>query len=111
MPAMLGRPRRRERSTRLREGLRHHTHVCEHRHEIDVADPARHDVQVQVILDPGAGGLAEVEADVVTLRPERGGGRVQRLRQQLPELRALVRVEIPGAATCRNGTIIRCPLP
>ena len=61
----------RERSTRLGEGLRHHAHVCEHRHEVDVADPARHDVQVQVILDPGAGGRAEVEADVVTLRPER----------------------------------------
>ena len=47
-----------------------------------------------MILDSRAGGLAEVEADVVALCPERRGGRVQRLCEELPELDALVRVEI-----------------
>ena len=43
---------------RVVQVLRHHAHVGEHRHEVDVAVPARHDVQVQVALDAGAGRRA-----------------------------------------------------
>ena len=50
---------------RLDERLGEHLHVREHRHEVRVARPARNDVQVDVVDDPGARGAAEVPADVV----------------------------------------------
>ena len=43
---------------------------------------------------PGAGGAAEVEADVVALRSERRLDRLERAVEQLPELHALLGVEI-----------------
>ena len=46
----------------------HHPRVGEHRHEVGVAAPARHDVHMDVVLDPGSGDPPLVEADVVSLR-------------------------------------------
>ena len=58
----------REPAARLGQVLRQHLHVREHRHEVRVAGPARHDVQVDVVDHAGAGDPAEVPADVVPLR-------------------------------------------
>ena len=44
--------------------LRQHLHVAEHGHEARVAAPAGHDVQVDVVGDPGARRAAEVPAEV-----------------------------------------------
>ena len=76
--------------------LGHHAHVGEHRHEVDVAVPARHDVQVQVPLDAGAGRAAEVEADVRAVRPERRVEHAERVVEQLPQLGPLLGVEVAG---------------
>src|SRR5215204_4943589 len=48
--------------------LRHHLHIRQHRHEVRVAGPARHDVEVNVVDDAGAGDPPEVPAEVVALR-------------------------------------------
>src|SRR6476659_7909388 len=48
--------------------LRHHPGVAEDGHEVRVAAPARDDVHVDVVLNPGAGDPALVEADVVAVR-------------------------------------------
>ena len=77
--------------------LGHHAHVGEHRHEVDVAVPARHDVQVQVPLDAGARRrrprfrptFAPCGRSVAVERAER-------VVEQLPELRALLGVEVAG---------------
>ena len=53
---------------RFAQVLRKDLHVGEHRHEVRVAGPARHDVQVHVVDETGAGDPAEVPADVVALR-------------------------------------------
>src|SRR3954453_1537088 len=71
------------------EVLRHHAHVGQHRHEVHVAVPARHHVQVQVPLDAGAGRPAEVQADVRAMRPQRPVEHAERVVEQLPQLRAL----------------------
>src|SRR5215216_3186193 len=57
-----------QRLVALLEGLRHHPRVGDHRHEVGVAAPAGHDVQVDVVLDAGAGDPALVEADVEAVR-------------------------------------------
>ncbi len=71
----LGGPGGGEPAARLGEVLGDHLHVREHRHEVRVAAPARHDVQVPVVDDPGAGDVADVPADVVALRPVDRGER------------------------------------
>src|SRR3972149_2835192 len=48
----------------LVELLGEHAHFGVDRHEAGVAAPPRHDVQVQVIGNPGPGRLAEVEPQV-----------------------------------------------
>ena len=67
----------------LRQLFRQHAHVADHRHEVGVAVPARHQVHVQVIDDARAGGPAEVHADVDALR-RKGLGQhaLRQLRQQ-----------------------------
>ena len=61
-------PGLREPPARLGQVLRQHLHVRKHRHEVRVAGPARHDVQVDVVDHAGAGDPPEVPADVVPLR-------------------------------------------
>ena len=46
--------------------------VGEHRHEVRVPVPARHDVEVAVVDDARAGDAAEIPADVEALRREDG---------------------------------------
>lgn len=46
------------------EGLGEDSGVAEDGHEVGVAVPARDDVEVEVAGDAGAGGFAEVDADV-----------------------------------------------
>ena len=53
------------------EGFREDARAGEHGHEIVVAFPPRHDVQMKVIGDPGAGALPEIQADVEALRLDR----------------------------------------
>ena len=50
------------------EILGDHPDAAAHRHEAGVPAPARHDVQVQVVGDAGARGLAEVQPEVEPMR-------------------------------------------
>ena len=68
----LGAPRFSETPARLHQVLRQHLDVCEHRHEVRVAAPARNDVEVHMVKDPGARDAAGVPAEVVTVRPVGG---------------------------------------
>ena len=56
-----GRKRLAEPLARREEVLGHDLHVGEHRHEVRVARPARHDVLVEVAGDRAAGDLTEVQ--------------------------------------------------
>src|SRR5262249_36081352 len=60
-----------ELSAGFRPVLRKDFHVGEHRHEVRVARPARHDVEGDGAAAPGPGGAAEVPAGVEALRGER----------------------------------------
>src|SRR5829696_827804 len=57
-----------QRLVALLEGLRHNPRVGDHGHEVGVAAPAGYDVQVDVVLDAGAGDATLVEADVEAVR-------------------------------------------
>src|SRR5207244_9865662 len=61
-----------QRSTQLcrqiAEGVRNNRGAGYHRHEIGVAIPTRHDVDVYMLDDAGAGDLAQVNADVESVR-------------------------------------------
>ncbi len=74
------RPRRGEPPPRLVQVLGHDLHVGEHRHEVRVAGPARDDVLVHVVDDPGARDAAEVPAEVEALRVV-DGARAPRARR------------------------------
>ena len=67
-----------------------HLHVGEHGHEARVAVPARDDVQVHVILDPGARDAAEVPAEVVPVRRVLGAERLDAARAQAMHLERLL---------------------
>src|SRR5262249_48437122 len=54
-----------------RQLLRQDPHLSDHGHEIRVAIPARHEVNVEVIDDARAGGSPQVHAYVDALRGER----------------------------------------
>ena len=94
---------------RLDQRLGEHLHVREHRHEVRVARPARDDVQVDVVDDPGAGGAAEVPADVVPLRPVLGRECLQPLAVSRWISSASSPVSPPYSPRCRFGAISRCP--
>src|SRR4051812_29546197 len=76
------------------EVLGHHADVGQHGHEVHVAVPPWHDVQVQVALHAGAGRAAEVEAGVRAVRPQRAVEHAERVVEELPQLRALLGVEV-----------------
>src|SRR5262245_11892836 len=52
---------------RLIQFFRQHANVADNRNEARVTRPARHQVNVQVIDDPGASGSPEIDADVDAL--------------------------------------------
>ena len=64
---VLARPGFGELAARLDEMLRHHLHVGQDGHEVRVAQPARNEVEVDVIDDPGACHSSQVPAKVVAL--------------------------------------------
>ena len=45
--------------------------LTQDRHEVGVALPAGHDVHVQVVCNPGAGNVTQVEPDIESLRASR----------------------------------------
>ena len=53
----------------LHEGLRYDAGAGEYGHEVGVARPARDDVLVDAVLQPGSGGLAEVVAEEKKTNP------------------------------------------
>ena len=55
----------------LEQMLRHDAGLGDDRHKIVVAFPARHDVPMEMILDPRAGALAEIHAEIDPARLER----------------------------------------
>src|SRR5882672_9571763 len=64
--------------------IREHARAADDRHEVRVAGPARHDVDVQVIGHTGAGALAEIQTDVESLRLYRGTQKRLRVDDQVP---------------------------
>ena len=85
--------------------------LADHRHEVGVAVPARHEVHVQVIGDAGAGRPAQVDADVDPLRLVGLGAARPRPRcVSRPTSISSSSREPASVATCRCGTTIRWPL-
>src|SRR4051812_24589706 len=76
------RPAVRQLAACLEQVLRDHLDVGQHRHEVRVAVPARHDVDVAVVNDPGARDAAEVPPDVEALRREDGPQRLDRRHRE-----------------------------
>ena len=75
---------------RRRETLRQHARVADRRHEVGVAVPARHEMDVEMIHDAGAGRSAEIDPDVDSLRRIGLGERHLRVPRQPHQLRPLV---------------------
>jgi len=69
--------------------LRHDAHLGEHRHEVGVAVPARHDVPVEVVLHARAGAAPEIHAEVEALGVERLVERRERPPQRLRQIGVL----------------------
>jgi Ca2+-binding RTX toxin-like protein len=65
-----GRPGFGELAAGLDQVFGEHLHVRQHRHEVRVACPARHKMEMNVADDAGAGDPTEVPADVEPLRAE-----------------------------------------
>src|SRR5437879_3398054 len=83
----------------LEQMLRQYLHVREHGHEARVAVPARDNVQMDVVLDPGAGNTADVPAEVEAVRRVLGTERVECARREamhLGRLRIGERAEVIG---------------
>lgn len=66
---------------RFPQTFRNHFRVSNYGHEVGVAIPARHEVKMQMRVDAGAGGFADVHADVEAVRRhhffQRGRGILQ----------------------------------
>ena len=73
-----------------RELFRQHARLADDGHEVGVAVPAWDDVHVQVVEDPGARGLAEVDAHVEAVRRIGLLDRHLGASRELDELRELV---------------------
>ena len=76
------------------KSLRQRSGVGDRRHEVGVARPPRHDVDVQVLTDRTAGWLAQVDADVDPFRCVRPLDRDDGIRHRGPQLRRFVGLEI-----------------
>ena len=85
--------------------------VGEHRHEVRVAVPARHDVDVAVVEDARARDPADVPADVEPLGGEHGAQRrdpLDREPMHLRRLGLLQRVEPRPVAVRRHHQVAGC---
>ena len=87
-------PRRRDLRRGGRQRLRKRLGVGDRRHEVGVAHPARHDVDVQVVRHGTAGRPAEVEPDVHPARRVRGADRGRRIRHGRPQVGGLRRGQV-----------------
>ena len=98
--------RRRSRVTSRCSGI--DLHVGEHRHEVRVARPARDDVEVDVVGDPGSGDAAEVPAEVEAARAvePRPARRSPRRRGRWISSTSSS-VSSASSPTCRRGATIR----
>src|SRR5579864_1954616 len=97
-----------ELAPRLHEVLGNDAHVGENGHEVRVAAPARHDMHVPVIDDPGSGGASEVPAEVVAIRGVFGAKRFESLRgepMQLEGLGVVEPVEVDAVTVGRNEEV------
>ena len=90
--------------------LRHDPHVGDHRHEVRVAGPARHEVPVQMVGDAGARRTRRGSCRRSSLGAQRSledararGGASPRDRRARPSGRS------GSAAVCRRGATIRWP--
>ena len=48
--------------------LRDNPHIGHDLHEVGISHPARHHMRMDMVVDPGTGGAAKVDADIETLR-------------------------------------------
>jgi len=71
-----------------------HLDVGEHRHEVRVAGPARHHVQVPMVGDADAGDAPDVPAEIEAVGCVDGAQRVEPLRAEPVDLERLVVVEL-----------------
>ena len=90
--------------------LRQHSRAADDRHEIRVARPARHEVDVDVVDDAGAGRAAEVDADVDALGWYASPSAISASRAN-----AIISASSSGVVSTRDamwrfGTTIRWPL-
>jgi len=53
---------------RLLHILRYQLHVRQHRHEVRIAAPPRHDMEMDVLVNAGSGRPSQVRAEVESLR-------------------------------------------
>ncbi len=66
--------------------FREHARAGEDRHEISVAAPARHDVDMQMIRHTRACAFTKIQTDVKSPRLRRGTLKRLRMRDQIPKL-------------------------
>src|SRR6266498_3705880 len=66
--------------------LRHHAGLRDHRHEISVTLPARHDMPVKMIFDACAGAFAEIHAQIDAGRVDRLAHDLNRVAQRFVEI-------------------------
>ena len=74
---------------RPRQLLGQHARLADHRHEVRVAVPARHHVQMQMVEHARAGGLAEIQPHVEAVRMIDRGQRLLGALRERHELREL----------------------
>ena len=68
------------------QGIGHDAGLADDGHEIGIARPAGHDVDVQVIGNARAGDFAEVDAHVKAIRLHHGGKRGHAAAGELPQV-------------------------
>src|SRR5580765_8306755 len=90
--------------------LGQHLYVAEYRHEARIAAPTRHDMQVDMILDPGSGDPADIPAEVEAVWRVHGAQCFDAVRGEAVHLERLVvrqRTEIPDMSPWRDEQVTR----
>src|SRR5436190_11460530 len=96
-------PGRRELRPGVLERLRHDLDVGEDRHEVRVPCPARDDVQVDVVDDPGARDPPEVPPEVESLRPHHAPQHLEACRSETLDLERLLVAERAEVSLVTHG--------
>src|SRR5260221_230873 len=71
------------------QGLGENARLGDNGHEVCVSLPARDDMDVQMVGYPGAGGFAQIEADVESVGLGQLRQRVDTTARELPQVRQL----------------------